>query len=680
MTSHTNHTNEQKPYLKMAVHCPLPQPLVYSSKITHPRGVSLWVPLGTRRAHGVVLGTTHEVHGDFVIKPVEEPHEDRPPLSEIFLQWLEWLSSYYLYPIGLVTELAFPPLPKKTRKKKIEKNSIIPSLPPSKPPTYTEEQQKCVEDISKNLHFRVHLLHGVTGSGKTEVYLNLLEKTLSQGKRGLVIVPEISLTMQLIERFSARFPEQIAVIHSNLRPREKTNQWWSMVIGDKKILIGARSALFCPIKDLGIIVLDEEHEPSFKQGKRFMYHARDAAIKRAQLTNCPIILGSATPSLETWKNAQDKKYSYHSMNSRVSQRPMPHIHVVDMRKKPTNDHQEYKEKNNIPFWMSVLLYQELTKTLEREEQVALFLNRRGIAPITLCSSCGYVYECPNCAISLTLHKKIDLVCHYCDYTQAFTEICPQCKSINVKPLGIGTEKIEKDLHKLFPKINITRADRDEIQDQESLAEMIKNMESGHTNILVGTQMIAKGLDFPKLTLVGLVMADVGFNLPDFRSYERSFQLFTQVSGRAGRHSETPGEVIIQTYNPQHPAITTANNYHAFVTDEMQQRQEMGYPPFGKLASIRVQGTNISKVVQICQVISYRKDKLVKRHPNYAPINFLGPAPAPISKIRNKFRYHFLVKSPHSHLLQQFCKQILGDQKWWPSSIHVLIEIDPINMI
>lgn len=658
------------PYLKLAVEAPLPEPLIYSSPIPHPRGLSLQVPLTTRKVNGVVVGSTHEA-GDFEIKPVGEVHEERPPLPEPFLQWLEWLSKYYLHPIGLVTALAFPSLKKKGQKGK-KRSPIVPDVPTSSVPTYTEEQQQCIGRISRDWGFQVHLLHGVTGSGKTEVYLSLLGKTIANGKRGVVIVPEISLTPQLIERFSERFPNQIAVIHSHLSGREKTDQWWSMVEGRKKILIGARSALFCPIEDLGMVIIDEEHEASFKQEEKLMYHARDAAIKLCQLNNCPVLLGSATPSLETWKNAKEGKYHYHQMSSRVSQRKMPHRHVIDMR--------DRERSPRLPYWLSEPLYKQLQEKLDNGEQAALFLNRRGIAQTTICSSCGYVYQCPNCAISLTLHKKRDLVCHYCQYTQALTDHCTQCQSIDVKPLGMGTEKMETDLRKIFPHAVIARADRDEIQDREALEDLIQNMEKGRIDILVGTQMIAKGLDFPKLTLVGLVMADVGFNLPDFRSNERSFQLLTQMGGRAGRHSEKPGEVLVQTYNPQHPAITMADDYTSFAVAEMPHREEMGYPPFAKIASIRVQSIDLDKVTQTCQIISYRGEELKKRHPGYSPIHLLGPAPASIVKLHNKFRYHFLIKSPNHNLLNQFCKQILADQKWIPWRVRVLIEIDPVRML
>ena len=672
-------SDNKKTYLKLAVEAPLPEPLTYYSEISHPRGSSLWVPLGKRTVNGVVLGTTNHVKGDFEIKPVGESHEERPLLPEPFLKWLEWLSKYYLHPIGLVTALAFPPLRKKSRKTKKKRPPVVPPTLPSQAPIYTEEQKKCIHNISKNSGFNVHLLYGVTGSGKTEVYLNLLEKTLSQGQSGIVIVPEISLTPQLVERFASRFSKQVAVIHSHLSGREKTEQWWAMINGDKKILIGTRSALFCPIKNLGIIVIDEEHEPSFKQDERLMYHARDAAIMLGQLNHCPVILGSATPSLETWKNAQDGKYHYHKIASRVSNRKLPHLQVIDMRHSKNTLHRQAKEAHH-PFWMSPHLYKHLTETLNNGEQAALFLNRRGVAQTTICSSCGYVYECPNCVISLTLHKKKDLVCHYCDYVQALTESCTECQSLDIVPLGIGTERIEKELRKLFPQATIARADRDEIQDRRSLEELIKSMELGDIDLLVGTQMIAKGLDFPKLTLVGLVMADVGFNFPDFRSNERSFQLFTQMSGRAGRHSEKPGKVILQTYNPQHPSIKTVNDYNSFVTDEIKHRHEMDYPPFSKLASIRIQGIDLKKVTKICQVISYRGKELTQRHPNYSSIKILGPAPAPIAKLRNKFRYHFLIKSPHHNLLNQFCRQMLADQKWIPRTVRVSIDIDPIKML
>ena len=659
-------------YLKIAVPAPLYYPLTYSSEINYPRGCSLLVPLKGKEVDGVVIGGT-DSPGDFEIKPVIRQEEARPHLPEPFIKWLEWLSDYYLYPIGLVTSLAFPPLKKKKYKRR-KSSPIIPSVAPYPAPTHTREQRKCIESISQKSGFRVHLLHGVTGSGKTEVYLKLLEKTIDEGKRGMVIVPEISLTPQLIGRFSARFPDQISVIHSELNNSEKTNQWWNVVDGKKKILIGARSALFCPIEDLGMIVIDEEHEASFKQDHRLTYHARDAAIKLCQLYDCPVILGSATPSLETWRNAKNGKYHYHAMTLRVSERKMPHICVVDMKIKKSS-------ALDIPFWMSPTLYQQLTENLKQSKQAILFLNRRGVAQVTVCTACGHMYQCPNCAISLTLHGKQDLLCHYCQYTQPRKNKCAKCQSSKVISLGMGTELIETDLQKLFPKAVIARADRDEVQNRETLEAIIKDMESGKIDILVGTQMIAKGLDFPQLTLVGLVMADVGFNLPDFRSHERSFQLLTQVSGRAGRHSEEPGQVIIQTYNPQHPSITTANNYDSFVACEMPCRQEMGYPPFTKLASIRIQGSHVKQVVLGCQAISHRAQKLIQMYDNYSAIQILGPAPAPICKLYNKFRYHFLLKSPTHLLLNQFCRQILTNpRKWTPRGVTVSAEIDPVNML
>ena len=688
-------------YLKVAVEAPLP-PLTYSSPRPHPRGTSLQVPLGTRVANGVVLETMPDRgEGEFEIKPVGEVHPERPLLPEPFLRWLEWLSHYYLHPMGMVSSLAFPPLKKKVPKKgskkskkkktKSQKPPVVPERPQSEAPTYTTEQESCLQDISKHSGFRVHLVHGVTGSGKTEVYLKLLENTLAQGKCGVVIVPEISLTPQLIERFASRFPQQVAVIHSHLTGREKTQQWWAMMEKEKRILIGARSALFCPVSDLGIIVVDEEHEASFKQDEKLMYHARDAAVMLGQFHNCPVILGSATPSLETWKNTQDGKYHYHEMASRVLERSMPRLQVVDMRGNSTQSSSQRSSKDsrkdssssevsNLPFWMSPDLHRGIKDKLDQKEQCALFLNRRGIAQTTICSSCGYVYECPNCAISLTLHKKRDLVCHYCNYIQVMPESCIECGSLEVHPFGLGTELIEKDLKNLFPQARLARADRDEIQNRTSLEVLIKEMEEGHIDILVGTQMITKGLDFPKLTLVGIVMADVGFHLPDFRSNERSFQLFTQVTGRAGRHSEQPGEVVIQTYSPKHPAILSVNNYSSFVEEEMSHRQEVGYPPFSRVATIRVQSLHHQKVLNTCEIIDYRLKELKKSYPNYSVVECLGPAPAPLAKIRNKFRYHFLLKAPGPQFLNPFCRQVLADEKWIPPGVRVSVDIDPVRML
>jgi primosomal protein N' (replication factor Y) len=639
-------------------------------------GVRVTVPLGRRTASGVVLSSSEKP--DFEVKEIQSIDPEYPALSEKSLEWLQWVSQYYIHPIGMVTALSYPPLRKLEKERKSKRPSVTPETEISKAPELTDEQKRVVEDIARQKNFGVHLIFGVTGSGKTEIYLNLLEKTLAEGKTGLFLVPEISLTPQMIQRFSSRFSGQVAVLHSQLTDRERTNQWWEVVEGRKKILVGARSAVFCPLPNLGLIVVDEEHEPSFKQEEKLKYHGRDAAIVLAKTLNCPILLGSATPSLETWAHAQSGRYHLHRLTKRVQDRALPQIEVIDLR------HVERKNQD-LPSWLTDDLYELLIKTYESKKQSALFLNRRGVAPLVLCEACGFVHECPNCDISLTLHQHSHLICHYCDYHENFKDQCPSCKEGEMKPVGLGTEQLEKDLRRLFPKARIARADRDEIQNRLDLEELIQNMESGEIDILVGTQMIAKGLDFPGLQTVGLVLADIGFNIPDFRSPERSFQLMTQMSGRAGRHvkpGEDPGRVIIQTYNPDHSSLVAAfrNDFENFAAEELKIRQELHYPPFGRLAGFRIQSTHRGRAHEASQIVSQRAHSLKSRTEAYASVEILGPSEAPLAKLRNQFRYQMLLKALDPRSLNRFCYQLLGDESWVPAGVKISIDVDPLHLL
>jgi primosomal protein N' (replication factor Y) len=669
----------------IAVDAPLREPLTYESSLQEPRlerGFRVNVPLGKRQVKGIVLGPNLQLNDNiekFKIKSVSSIDQEYPQLSEPYIQWMQWISQYYIYPIGLVFESAFPPLSKQTKEKKSSRAPVVPQLERDSPPELTPNQKKVFENISESEKFSTHLLFGVTGSGKTEVYLRLLQRVLDEGKQGLVLVPEISLTPQLIQRFARRFGDKIAVLHSQLTARERTNQWWDIVEGRKKILIGARSAIFCPMKDLNLIIVDEEHEPSFKQDEKLRYHARDSAIMLAKNIDCPIVLGSATPSLETWKNALDGKYHLHRMATRVEDRSLPEVHILNLREL------KGQPKTEIPTWLHPRLFEAIGETLSKDEQVALFLNRRGVAPMMVCPACGFVNECPNCDISLTLHGRNHLVCHYCDYHESAKEICPDCKEGEMTAFGVGTEQVEADMQRLFPGTKIARADRDEIQNRSDLESLIEEMENGETNILVGTQMIAKGLDFPKLTLVGLVLADIGFNLPDFRATERSFQLLTQMSGRAGRHidkGKKPGQVYIQTLNPEHPCLSYSqqSNFEGFADMELEARQMLHYPPLGRLASFRIQGTQLGRVQEASRALAKRAEQLKSINKSYDVIEVLGPAEAALAKLRGQYRYHLLVKSRSNKSLNPFCTQLLGAEDWAPSGVRVSVDIDPLHLL
>ncbi|MEZ4870865.1 MAG: primosomal protein N' [Bdellovibrionales bacterium] len=679
--------------VQVAVNAPIRDLLTYADTFAETplvAGQSVKVPLGKRHVAGLVLNhepNTSEVDSEFKIKAVQSIVEDRPPLPEQHLKWLNWLASYYLHPLGQIAEACFPPLKKKGRKN--TQDQVLPDVAVSIAPTLSEGQATCYQNIRKSFgRFESHLLFGVTGSGKTEVYLHLIDDVLKSGKQALVLVPEISLTPQLVERFQARFPHQIAVLHSGLTDRERTDQWWSIVDKKKQILVGARSALFCPMDDLGIIIVDEEHDSSFKQDEKLKYHGRDSAIMMARFHSCPIVLGSATPSLESWNNAITGKFQLQRMPSRIAGRSLPDVHVVNMRdirqaRKDPETKPKVTGNIDLPFWLSEPLYEALVATLNRGDQAALFLNRRGMAQTVQCIECGYVHECPNCSISLTLHHHSELHCHYCDYGMPKKDTCPSCKEPGIQAVGLGTELVENDIQILFPEYKTARADRDEITHRSHLEDLIHRMENRQIDILIGTQMIAKGLDFPHLNLVGLVMADVGFNMPDFRASERSFQLLTQVSGRAGRHSEDPGQVYIQTYNPEHESIRNAikADFESFSLSELKFREELNYPPFGRLACFRIKGQHLDKTEQTAQTLVDRAYHLSQQYPqHYGGIQILGPAPAPISRIRGKFRFHMLVKATGNSVLQKFCAQLISNQKWVSSGTKVLVDIDPLNML
>lgn len=667
---------------RVAVDVPMPEALTYRAPagVAWTRGMRVHLPLGKRKASGVLLGTTTDLP-EFAIKDLTSVDEEYPVLPDAFLRWLEWMSQYYLHPVGQVCELAYPPLRETKRTRGSQKGNVIPAVALKTKFELNPAQTIAVQATAAVPGFGAHLLFGVTGSGKTEVYLELLEKTLQSGKAGLFLVPEIALTPQLLRRFSERFGQQIAVIHSQLTDRERTEQWWSIQRGEKKILMGARSAIFCPLPDLGLVVVDEEHEPSFKQDEKLKYHGRDAAIMLAKEFDCPVVLGSATPSLESWKNAIEGKYHLHRLPGRVGEQPLPRVEILDLRLSEVKE----GKSDGIPFWMTESLHQNLTDVLSKGQQAALFLNRRGYSASVICQACGTSIECPNCDISLTLHGRHNLVCHYCNYDQGFKEECSKCQG-EMKPLGLGTEQVEEDLKKLFPEARVARADRDEIQNREDFEDLVRDMEDRKIDLLVGTQMIAKGLDFPGLKFAGLVLADVGFNLPDFRATERSFQLLTQMSGRAGRHgatAEDPGRVLIQTYNPDHLSLHHAptGDFEGFAEAELKQREALGYPPYGRLAVLRIQSLHQDRVWAAGeQVRSWIERALQQRGIDQGLVEVLGPAEAPLARIRRQYRIHLLLKSGHSKILRWLCENVLVAKDKLPAGVKISVDIDPLHLL
>ncbi len=646
-------------YFNVAVRAPLINPLIYQSDDPLVSvGQVVQVPLGSRVVKGLVLSLAKTPSG-FSVKNILNVDKDIQPLDHTRIQWIQWLAHYYLHPIGMTAASCYP-----TKKFKKKESALIKNQSPSLF-TLNTDQKKCVSDILKIHDFKVHLLHGVTGSGKTEVYFQLIQEQIKKGNQALVIVPEISLTPQLYSRFSSRFPNQVGLLHSGLRGKQRYWEWQDLVEGEKKILLGARSALFCPLPRLSLIIVDEEHEPHFKQEEKLKYHGRDSAIMLAQMYNIPIVLGSATPDLVTWAKAQEGKYDYHFLKNRFENRPMPRMKVVDLKKK--------KPTNEFPFWLSYELFQSIKETLNNQKQAALFLNRRGQASFSVCLNCGKSQMCPNCDVSLTLHSDQYLVCHYCSYSLETQQVqCSFCQKNEVSHLGIGTQKVYSEIKNLFPKAKVQLADSDHIHTSEQFKQLVADMNSKNIDILVGTQMIAKGLDFPGLHLVGFILADLALYGQDFRSAERCFQVITQMGGRSGRHSLNPGQVIIQTYNPDHYAIQKSSNmqFEEMARQELEYRKKLKYPPYYRLTFVRT--SSLSK--KLAEDISYKILKKL-REIKGASFECLGPAPEPIFKLRSKYRYHILIKSLSASVMQKICDYVGGLRGIHPQ-VRVEINRDP----
>lgn len=542
----------------------------------------------------------------------------------------------------------------------------------TEPLSLTDDQQKAIMPILGSIEDKLHevfLLYGVTGSGKTEIYLQSIQDVIEKGREAIVLVPEIALTPQMVNRFKGRFGNLVAVLHSGLSAGEKYDEWRKIQRKEVKVVVGARSAIFAPFENLGIIIIDEEHETSYKQEEMPRYHARDVAIERAQNNNCPVVLGSATPALETYARAQKGVYKLLSLPNRMNKRALPAVEIVDMR-------EELRAGNRSMF--SRKLFELLKERIERKEQSVLFLNKRGHSSFVMCRDCGYVMNCPNCDISLTYHKvKEQMKCHYCGYESYVPTQCPECSSDYIRYFGTGTQKVEDELGKILPEAKVIRMDVDTTGQKGAHERLLKEFHEGKADILLGTQMIAKGLDFPNITLVGVLSADTMLHLPDFRSSEKTFQLLTQVSGRAGRH-ELPGEVIIQTYTPEHYSVELAGtqDYDRFYAREMMMRKAHHYPPFYYLALITISHEQLMTVVSATEKIAaYVRSRIS----NHAVV--LGPAASPIPRINNRYRYHCLIKYKREPELNKTLKAILDQYQADPKSgLLVSIDVNPFILM
>jgi primosomal protein N' (replication factor Y) len=512
------------------------------------------------------------------------------------------------------------------------------------------------------------LLHGVTGSGKTEVYLKSVESCLEQQRQALVLVPEISLTPQLVARFRARFAVRgyrIAVLHSGLSAGERFDAWREIARGRRDIVVGARSAVFAPLQNPGLIVVDEEHDSSYKQSEGFRYNARDLALVRGRQQNCPVVLGSATPSLGSYfRSEKDGAMRRLSLPDRVHQGGLPQVELIDLRGTATAGA------------LSNVLVEAIQNALENKEQVLLLLNRRGYAPFLICSDCGASFHCPNCSISLTFHQRNkQLRCHYCDYTEPVPETCHKCRSLNIETQGAGTERLEEELTELFPTAKIARMDRDSTLSKGSHQRIVNAVLERKIDILLGTQMVAKGHDFPGVALVGVINADGVLNLPDFRCSERGFSLLTQVAGRAGRLAGG-GKVLIQTYNPEHYALQSAVNqdYRQFSQQELQFRRELSYPPYGYLVNLIFSGNSLALVQAATQEYM---DFLAGLR---SAVQVLGPSPCPLARLRGKHRYQILLKSEDRRNLREVLARLDEGRSRLPRQVTFQVDVDPIDML
>lgn len=548
--------------------------------------------------------------------------------------------------------------------------AVVASSPPSH---LTAEQEHVLAAVLPSIStasFAPFLLHGVTGCGKTEVYLQAVQQALTLGKTALVLVPEIALAAQLEAHFHARFGARLAILHSGLSEGERFDQWQKVRSGEASVVLGARSAVFAPLENLGIVVVDEEHEPAYKQEEGLRYNGRDLAVLRAQMAGCPVVLGSATPSIVSYFHCRQHKYTLLSMTKRVKEQTLPLVEIVDLTT-------VQRSRPDLAF--SDQLINALAETLDQGKQSLLFVNRRGFSPFMLCRDCGTILQCRHCHVSLTLHRSHRrLLCHYCGASQPADTICPTCQSTKVSGLGIGSERVEEEVQQLFPEARVARLDSDTTASRSHYLATLRKTHAREVDVLIGTQMIAKGLHFPHITLVGVIWADSGLGMPDYKAAERTFALLAQVTGRAGR-GDDPGRVIVQTYQPRHYSIMLAqrHDYRTFYEREITVRQPLRYPPFSRLVNIRFSGLKAERVEEAAA----KTAAFLRRHPRSDQVKILGPTPSPLPKLKDRVRWQLLLKSPSSAVLHALCEALLAEKKKiCPGTVTLSFDVDPENMM
>jgi primosomal protein N' (replication factor Y) len=563
--------------------------------------------------------------------------------------------------------------------KRVYRDPFGESIEPDRAHILNQEQLKAVSQSSDYLTkgYKTFLLRGVTGSGKTEVYMQVAAEVLKSRRSVLVLVPEIALITQMERRFRARFGECVAVLHSALSAGERYDQWSRIMQGETTVAIGARSAIFAPFSNLGVIIVDEEHDASYKQEGSLRYNARDLATVRAKQNGCLALLGSATPSIQSYYNVATKKFTELTLETRVEQRPLPDVSIVDLR--------QTRDMRGIRRFITPELQQAMKASLERGEQILLFLNRRGYASFPVCGACGQPMRCKHCDISLTLHQQANAYrCHYCGFSRAATSKCEFCGSAKIRHLGLGTEKLEAMVTSIFPEARIARMDGDTTKRKGSILKLLKGLKNKTTDILVGTQMVAKGHDFPNITLVGIICADLSLSFPDFRAGERTFQLLAQVAGRAGR-GDRPGRVILQTYNPDHFSIAAARqqDFIAFYRQEIGFRKALNYPPYSRMIQLKISGKDPQETENharllgdLCRVLK------VNHSADYQSVEIMGPIEASLTRIAGRYRWQILLKGLNAKALHQFINQLLSENPsvFARQPVLVAIDVDPLFMM
>ncbi|MFH1062332.1 MAG: primosomal protein N' [Candidatus Omnitrophota bacterium] len=664
-------------FIQVAINLPLNDIFDYSVPLALQDSVQVgkrvWIPFRNRTIVGFIVGTSNATEIPRT-KDIKSVIDQEPILSKEILELTRWMADYYLCSWGEAIDAAIA-MPFKKGKTSIKPRKISQPMPgidfsqKASNHILSSDQNKALSRIKQHLQktdFAVFLLHGITASGKTEVYFGAIQAALNQGKDVLVFIPEIALTPQTVQRFTEKFSqEKVALVHSRLSAGEKFIQWQRIKTGQAKIVIGPRSAIFSPLKNLGLIIIDEEHENTYKQEDTPRYHLVNTAIKRAQIAKAAVILGSATPCLESNYAAKTKEYELIELPERIKGSELPAVQVVDMRD------QSIRTKR-LPI-LSKVLEDNIGRCLKNREQIIIFLNRRGFSTFVNCAKCGYVLRCPKCNLALVYHADHkNLVCHYCNYTQQAVQICPECNGNYINYAGTGTQKVESELRRVFPQARIERMDSDSMRKKTAHFEILDDFKTRKIDILVGTQMLAKGLDFPNVTLVGVISADISLNLPDFRASERTFSLLTQVAGRAGR-GETAGKVIVQTYTPEHYAIQCAieHDYHGFYAKEIEFRKQLNLPPFSHLISLVLRSKEEKALILAAESFGQQlKIKTKDRN-----ISIIGPLPMPIAKLKGYFRWGMLLNTSDVLSTNGLIRQVLKTSKL-SAKIKIAIDVDP----